>query len=91
MSNRSSLLPKQTSEKGRDVMVPLIVWLESMTVFGLFEETQTDFQDLGKLLFGGVIAAIVVAIGFTFVRLKLRDKKPPTSSFISIASNGEDK
>jgi hypothetical protein len=71
-------------------MLLFIVWLESVTVLGLFQETQTDFQDLGKLLFGGVIAAIVVGIGFTFVRLKLRDKKPPTSSFISIAANGED-
>ena len=71
-------------------MLLLIVWLESLSVVGLIQETQTDFQDLGKLLFGGVIAAIVLAIAFTFVRLKLRDKKPQTSSFISIAGNGED-
>ncbi|HSE32646.1 MAG TPA: hypothetical protein VLA93_13825 [Pyrinomonadaceae bacterium] len=71
-------------------MLLLIVWLESVTLLGLIQETQTDFQDLGKLLFGGVIAAFVVGIGFTFVRLKLRDKKPQTSSFISIAANGDD-
>lgn len=69
----------------------LIVWLGVLTVVGLIQETQTDFQDLGKLLLGGVIAAIVVAIAFTFVRMKLRDKKPQTSSFISIATSGEDK
>jgi len=72
-------------------MLLLIVWCASVTMVGLIQETQTDFQDLGKLLFGGVIAAFVFAIGFTFVRLKLRDKKPQTSSFISIAGNGEDK
>jgi hypothetical protein len=69
----------------------LIVWLGVSTVVGLIQETETDFQDLGKLLLGGVIAAIVVAIAFTFVRMKLRDKKPQTSSFISIATSGEDK
>ena len=72
-------------------MLLLIVWSASAMVVGLLQETQTDFQDLGKLLFGGVIAAFVFAIGFTFVRLKLRDKKPQTSSFISIAADGEDK
>jgi hypothetical protein len=46
----------------------------------------SNFDDLGKLLLGGVAAAIVVAVGFTLVRFRLRDKKPPTSNFISISS-----
>ena len=71
-------------------MVLLIAWFELVTLMSLIQETQTDFQDLGKLLLGGVVAAIVVAIAFTFVRMKLRDKKPHTSSFISIAADGED-
>jgi predicted permease len=71
-------------------MVLLIAWFEMVTLISLIQETQTDFQDLGKLLLGGVIAAVVVAIAFTFVRMKLRDKKPHNSSFISIAANGED-
>lgn len=71
-------------------MVLLIAWFELVTLMSLIQETQTDFQDLGKLLLGGVIAAVVVAIAFTFVRMKLRDKKPQTSPFISIATNGED-
>ena len=66
-------------------MLLLIAWFELVTL--LIQETPTDFQDLGKLLFLGVIAAIVVAIGFTFVRMKLRDKKPHNSSFISIAAS----
>jgi predicted permease len=70
-------------------MVLLIAWFELVTLMSLIQETQTDFQDLGKLLLGGVVAAIVVAIAFTFVRMKLRDKKPHTSSFISIAADGE--
>jgi len=71
-------------------MLLLIAWFELVTLMSLIQETQTDFQDLGKLLLGGVIAAVVVAIAFTFVRMKLRDKKPHTSSFISIAADGED-
>lgn len=72
-------------------MVLLIAWFELVTLMSLIQETQTDFQDLGKLLLGGVVAAIVVAIAFTFVRMKLRDKKPHTSSFISIAVSEEEK
>lgn len=63
-------------EKGREVMV----------LFSLLQENTGNFDDLGKLLLGGVVAAIVVAVGFTIVRFRLRDKKPPTSNFISINS-----
>ena len=52
----------------------------------MLQEDAGNFDDLGKLLLGGVVAAIVVAVGFTLVRFRLRDKKPPTSSFISISS-----
>jgi hypothetical protein len=50
------------------------------------EEIATDFNDLGKLLFGGFALAVAVAIALTFVRLRLRDKKVQTSEFISISS-----
>ena len=50
------------------------------------EDTSSDFQDLGKLLFGGFVLAIGVAIAFVFVRLRLRDKKEPGAEFISISS-----
>jgi len=52
----------------------------------LLQENTGNFDDLGKLLLGGVAAAIVVAVAFTFVRFRLRDKKPQTSNFISISS-----
>lgn len=51
--------------------------------------TSTSFDDLGKLLFGGVIAAILLAVAFTFVRMKLRDKRTPSSSFISINASDD--
>jgi hypothetical protein len=66
----------------------LIFFLPSSLAFlTLLEEAETNFNDLGKLLLGGVAAAIVFAVAFTFVRLRLRDKKPPTSNFISISSS----
>jgi hypothetical protein len=52
----------------------------------LQENATSSFDDLGKLLLYGVAAAIVVAVGFTVLRFRMRDKKPPTSSFISINS-----
>ena len=57
-----------------------------MVLMILLQENTGNFDDLGKLLFGGVAVAIVVAVGFTLVRFRLRDKKPQTSSFISISS-----
>ena len=56
-----------------------------MVLMTLIQENATSsFDDLGKLLLYGVAAAIVVAVGFTVLRFRMRDKKPPTSPFISI-------
>ena len=55
-----------------------------MVLMHLLQENSANFDDLGKLLLGGVVAAIVVAVGFTLVRFRLRDKKPQESGFISI-------
>jgi hypothetical protein len=60
-----------------------------MLLITLLQENTGNFDDLGKLLLGGVVAAIVVAVGFTLVRFRLRDKKPQPSSFISISSEKE--
>jgi len=68
------------------LLVPLC--LNSLVLISLLQETTpTNFDDLGKLLLGGVAAAIVFAVGFTLVRFRLRDKKPQRSSFISISSD----
>jgi len=57
-----------------------------MLLMTLLQEnaTTSSFDDLGKLLLGGVAAAIVVAVGFVVIQFRLRDKKPPASNFISI-------
>jgi len=36
------------------------------------------FEDLGTLLFGGVAAAIVIAVAFVVIRFRLQDKKEDT-------------
>jgi hypothetical protein len=71
------------------MMIVFPLCLNSLVLISLLQETSTNFDDLGKLLLGGVVAAIVVAVGFTLVRFRLRDKKPQTSSFISISSDKE--
>ena len=56
-----------------------------MLLMTLIQETATSsFDDLGKLLLYGVGAAIVLAVGFTVVRFRMNEKKPPSSKFISI-------
>ena len=75
--------PNGADVKGRVVMnlFPLCLFL-----INLQETPTTAFDDLGKLLAGGTAAAIVLAVGFTLVRLRMRDKKQQTSNFISISS-----
>jgi len=70
-------------------MFTIILLEASICIFALIEETGTDFNDLGKLMLAGFAAAVVVAVGFTFIRLRLRDKAPQTSNFISISSTQE--
>lgn len=43
-----------------------------------------DFADLGTLLLGGFATAVVVALAFAFIKLRLTEKKEP-AEFISIS------
>jgi hypothetical protein len=45
-----------------------------------------DFNDLGKLMLAGFVAAVGVALAFTFIRFRLREKKANNSQFISISA-----
>ena len=67
-------------------MIFFLLYLNSLALINVNQENTGAFDDLGKLLLVGVSAAIVFAVAFTLVRFRLRDKKPPTSSFISISS-----
>jgi hypothetical protein len=53
------------------------------------DSASSSFDDLGKLLMGGTLAAVAIAIAFTVVRMRLRDRKPTSSSFTSISSPSE--
>ena len=72
-------------------MIALLSLLSVLALLSLLQEesTTTAFNDLGKLLLGGMVAAIFIAVGFTLVRFKLQDKKPPVSRFTSISSPHE--
>ncbi len=70
-------------------MLPSLMLVYFILVLALDENVASDFGDLGKLLLGGVLVAIVVAVAFTLIRIRLRDKKPPANDFISINLVGE--
>ncbi len=57
-----------------------------LTISLLQNDPASDFQDLGRWLLGGFVAAVVVAIALTFIKLRLRDRNPP-EQFISIKSD----
>ena len=70
-------------------MMISILAAQAFALFTLLQEPQGQFDDLGKLLLGGVAAAIVVAVVFSFFRLKFREKNPPKSDFITISATNE--
>jgi hypothetical protein len=66
--------------------MPAIFALYNLTVVVisfLSDENSSDFGGIGKEILGGFVLAVVVAVAYTFIRLRLRDKKPP-AQFISI-------
>lgn len=52
---------------------------------------ECGFNDLGKLLFGGVIAAILVGVGGSLLWRRMREKRNHESQFVSIGINGRRK
>ncbi len=57
--------------------------LSFVTISLLQQDTSSDFNGLGKKLLGGFVLAVVVAIAFAVIRMRLSDRKPP-AKFISI-------
>ncbi len=49
---------------------------------------ECGFNDLGKLLFGGVIAAILAGVTISLLRRRRKDKQ--SSVFVSISNSGRD-
>jgi hypothetical protein len=58
------------------------------TVLLMAQAAETEagnFDDLGKLLLGGLLSAIGVAIVVVFLKMKTQDKDAASNDFISIS------
>jgi hypothetical protein len=73
--------------EGRKAMPTALAfyYLSLISLNLLQDETSSDFAGLGKELLGGFVLAVVVAIAYAFIKLRLRDKKPQ-AEFLSINS-----
>ncbi|HUS10465.1 MAG TPA: hypothetical protein VMZ30_08375 [Pyrinomonadaceae bacterium] len=57
--------------------------LGSLSVIFFPETIGSDFSELGRQLLAGFVVAVAVAVSFTVIKLRRRDKHPP-APFISI-------
>jgi len=48
---------------------------------------ECGFNDLGTLLFGGVLAAMLVGIAISILLRRLKERSSVSSEFVSITSN----
>ena len=51
---------------------------------------ECGFNDLGKLLFGGVLAAMLFGVVISVLIRRLKEKSPASSGFVSIRSSVDD-
>jgi Na+-translocating ferredoxin:NAD+ oxidoreductase RnfD subunit len=56
----------------------------SCAAFIVSDCDECGFNDLGKLLFGGLAAAILVGIAISVIVRKRKDSRAQTSEFVSI-------
>lgn len=60
------------------------------TLYALIIAADCDdcgFNDLGTMLFGGVIAAMLVSIAISILLRRMKEKSSAASEFVSIMSN----
>jgi len=63
------------------------------SVFALLVAADCDecgFNDLGKLLFGGLVVAVLVGIVVSVVRHRAKEKASNSSEFVSIRSSSRE-
>ncbi len=48
---------------------------------------ECGFNDLGKLLFGGLVLAFIVGIAVSLLHRRMRDKRSAQNEFVSIRSS----
>lgn len=61
-----------------------------LKTFSTDSEVFADMNDLGTLMLGGFVLAVVAAIALTIVRLRIREKRPAADQFISINSRDDE-
>ena len=67
-------------------MLTLVFFGLGLPAITFLQETNgSDFNDLGKKLLEGFGLAVVLAIAYTFIKLRRRDRNPP-AAFISITA-----
>jgi hypothetical protein len=72
--------------KGMEAMLTLLFFTSASPAITLLQDTTgSDFNDLGRKLLEGFALAVVVAIAYTIIKLKRRDRNPP-AAFISITA-----
>lgn len=73
------------------VIAALLVYI--LNIFEVFvsdADVLEDMNDLGTLMLGGFILALIGAIAITIIRLRIREKRPQSPQFISINSREDD-
>ena len=77
----------RTMKGWKAMLTTLVSYYLGLFSISLIQEAEvSDFNDLGSLLLGGFVIAVVVAILLVFIKLRLQDKKPPAAQFTSINS-----
>jgi hypothetical protein len=61
-----------------------LYYLSLVVISFLQDDNSVDFSELGSKLLAGFVLAVIVAVAYTFIRLRWRDKNPP-QRFISIS------
>ena len=72
------------------IVASLIHVFVVLEIFTSDADALVGMNDLGTLMLGGFILALVGAIAITVIRLRIREKKPQTPQFISISSREEE-
>ena len=79
-------------------LIDLILASVGGAVFGVLRDTvylamlvsdcdECGFNDLGKLLFGGLVLAILVGVGGSLLWRRIKEKENSASEFVSIREN----
>ena len=72
------------------IVASLVYLLNILEIFVSDADALGEINDLGTLMLGGFILAVVGAIALAIIRLRIREKRPETAQFISINSREED-